>query len=29
LIVAGADGCRTGWVICRRESDGTLDIRVV
>lgn len=29
MIVAGADGCRTGWVICRRESDGTLDIRVV
>jgi len=29
LIVAGADGCRTGWVICRRESDGTLEIRVV
>jgi predicted RNase H-like nuclease len=29
LIVAGADGCRTGWVICRREADGTLDMRVV
>jgi predicted RNase H-like nuclease len=29
LIVAGADGCRTGWVVCRRDSDGTLDIRVV
>jgi predicted RNase H-like nuclease len=29
LIVAGADGCRTGWVICLRESDGTLEIRVV
>ena len=29
MIVAGADGCRTGWVICRREGDGTLDIRVV
>jgi predicted RNase H-like nuclease len=29
LIVAGADGCRTGWVICRRQADGALDIRVV
>jgi len=29
LIVAGADGCRTGWVVCRREADGALDIRVV
>jgi predicted RNase H-like nuclease len=29
LIVAGADGCRTGWVVCRRDIDGTLDIRVV
>jgi predicted RNase H-like nuclease len=29
LIVAGADGCRTGWVICRRDTDGALDIRVV
>jgi predicted RNase H-like nuclease len=29
LIVAGADGCRTGWVVCRRDVDGTLDIRVV
>jgi predicted RNase H-like nuclease len=29
LIVAGADGCRTGWVVCRRDMDGTLDIRVV
>jgi predicted RNase H-like nuclease len=29
LIVGGADGCRTGWVICRRDTDGTLDIRVV
>jgi predicted RNase H-like nuclease len=28
LIVAGADGCRTGWVVCRRDVDGTLDIRV-
>ncbi len=29
MIVAGADGCRSGWVICRRELDGSLDIRVV
>lgn len=29
MVVAGADGCRTGWVVCRREPDGTLDIRVV
>jgi predicted RNase H-like nuclease len=29
LIVGGADGCRTGWVICRRDTDGSLDIRVV
>jgi len=29
LIVAGADGCRTGWVVCRRDTDGTLDIRIV
>jgi predicted RNase H-like nuclease len=29
LIVAGADGCRTGWVVCRRNTDGTFDIRVV
>jgi len=29
LIVAGADGCRTGWVVCRRDDEGVLDIRVV
>jgi predicted RNase H-like nuclease len=29
LIVAGADGCRDGWVVCRRDADGALDIRVV
>lgn len=29
MIVAGADGCRTGWVVCRRHIDGSLDIRVV
>src|SRR5258708_12532601 len=29
MVVAGADGCRTGWVICRRHADGALDIRVV
>ncbi len=28
-VVAGADGCRTGWVVCRRDADGVLDIRVV
>lgn len=29
MIVGGADGCRTGWVVCRRDSEGALDIRVV
>jgi predicted RNase H-like nuclease len=29
LIVGGADGCRTGWVACRRDADGTLTLRVV
>ena len=29
MVVAGADGCRTGWVVCRRDGDGTLDTRVV
>lgn len=29
MIVAGADGCRTGWVVCRRDSDGALDVGVV
>jgi predicted RNase H-like nuclease len=29
LIVGGADGCRTGWIVCRRDTDGSLDIRVV
>lgn len=29
MIVAGADGCRTGWVVCRRDADGVLDVRVV
>src|SRR5258707_3715716 len=29
MVVAGADGCRTGWVVCRCDTDGTLDIRVV
>ena len=28
-VVGGADGCRSGWVVCRRDSDGSLDIRVV
>lgn len=29
MIVAGADGCRTGWVVCRRDGNGALDIIVV
>lgn len=29
MIVGGADGCRTGWVVCRRDSNGVLDIGVV
>lgn len=29
MIVAGADGCRSGWVVCRRDGDGTLEITVV
>jgi predicted RNase H-like nuclease len=29
VIVGGADGCRTGWVVCRRDADGALDVRVV
>jgi predicted RNase H-like nuclease len=29
MVVGGADGCRTGWVVCRRDADGALDIRVV
>lgn len=29
MIIGGADGCRTGWVVCRRDTDGSLDIRVV
>jgi predicted RNase H-like nuclease len=29
VVVAGADGCRAGWVVCRRTADGALDIRVV
>lgn len=29
MVVGGADGCRTGWVVCRRDVDGALDIRVV
>ncbi|KAF0103535.1 MAG: NUDIX hydrolase [Rhodospirillaceae bacterium] len=29
MIVAGADGCRTGWVVCRRDGDGVLEIAVV
>ena len=29
MVVGGADGCRTGWVICRRGPSGALDIGVV
>jgi len=29
LVIGGADGCRTGWVVCRRDGSGALDIRVV
>lgn len=29
MIVGGADGCKAGWVICRRDGDGALDIVVV
>ena len=28
-VVGGADGCRAGWVICRRDTGGALDISVV
>ena len=28
-MIGGADGCRTGWVVCRRDDDGTLSIDVV
>ncbi len=28
-MVGGADGCRSGWVVCRGDADGALDIRVV
>ena len=29
MVVAGAVGCRTGWVVCRRAPSGILDIAVV
>ena len=29
MVIGGADGCRTGWVVCRRDAKGVLDIRVV
>jgi predicted RNase H-like nuclease len=29
VVIGGADGCRTGWVVCRRDADGSLDVRVV
>ncbi|SEN77872.1 Predicted nuclease (RNAse H fold) [Rhodospirillales bacterium URHD0017] len=28
-MIGGADGCRTGWVVCRRDAKGVLDMRVV
>ena len=28
-VIGGADGCRTGWVICRRDARCVLDIRLV
>ena len=28
-MIGGADGCRTGWVVCRRDADGALSIEVV
>ena len=28
MIVAGADGCRTGWVVCRRDASGVLEVMV-
>ncbi len=28
MIVAGADGCRTGWVVCRRDASGVLEVTV-
>ena len=27
--MGGADGCRSGWVVCRRDTDGALNLRVV
>jgi predicted RNase H-like nuclease len=29
VVIGGADGCPTGWVVCRRDADGSLDVRVV
>lgn len=29
MIVAGADGCRDGWVVCRRDTNGALTVTVV
>ncbi len=29
MVVGGADGCRAGWAVCRRNADGSLDINVV
>lgn len=29
MAIAGADGCPDGWVVCRRDTDSVLDLRVV
>jgi predicted RNase H-like nuclease len=29
VVIGGADGCRTGWVVCRRDDGGALSIEVV
>jgi predicted RNase H-like nuclease len=29
VVIGGADGCRTGWVVCRRDADGSLDVQIV
>lgn len=29
MVVAGADGCPDGWVVCRREANGEFDTRIL
>jgi predicted RNase H-like nuclease len=29
VVVAGADGCPDGWVVCHKDISGALDIRIV